>query len=539
MKVNLTYIVLCIMLLSLLFCACSTDSTDNVAEGGEPVLVTFSLDVQSQHTTRVTDNTWGGNYSVAGDEGFESRIDKSSLVILAYKTDGTFVTDLPILFSTEEDGVVSFTCAVPESLPYGVGKSYRFMVLANCTSKNYGISYTKGAPDLESLVFTAPLTTTIPMWGVKSFELDNTKAEENVFKLGKIGMLRAAAKIGVKLHKDVINEGYSIEGLKLNYANANGYSVPKGWNEETTTENLGRSYVFRPNTTAGIDGLIKNISDIKLDEKSGVYYFYVPETENCSELFTPNEGQPQDLSIAVMLKKKDGDTEEIIEFPYENGIRFCNYSSSGQPTEDFYDIVRNHYYDYTITGISIGLKMTLNVAEWKKEDEWKLDFSAPIHTKLLTSAKLDADAPTQEPTVTYNNNDILDENSNFVGYFMMESPEGSAWKPTLANASTNDYEVRVYTTDGINPEYNVLVTDNQIEATRNKFYKIVVIAKNPNNVGNVIKLGLTHTANWNDEANPLLIINKGDNNDCYYPWTSNPNKPGDDPDIHWISIRQK
>ena len=300
------------------------------------------------------------------------------------------------------------------------------------------------------------------------------------------------------------------------------------------------SDVFRPYAAGG---LIENISAVTFDENTGVYYFYVPETENCSELFTPAEGQPQDLSIAVMLKKEDGSVVEQIEFPYENGIRFCKYSDSGQPTEDFFNIVRNHYYDYTITGISIGLKMTLNVAEWKAEDEWDLDFSAPIHTKLLTEAKRDAAAPTEEPTVTYNNNQASGEKCNFEGYFMMESPNGAAWKPTLANASTNDYEVRVYTntTDGINynAEYDILVTSDEIEAEANRFYKIVVIAKNPNNVGNVIKLGLTHTANWNDEANPLLIINKGDNNGCYYPWTSNPEKLGDNPDIHWISIRQK
>lgn len=498
-------------------------------------MATFSLDVQSQYATRADDNTWDNYVGVAGTVS-ENYIDTSSLVVLAYKNDGTFVTELPILFNSEENGVVSFTCAVPKSMPYGAGKSYRFVVLANCTSKNYGISYNNGVPNLDNLVFTTPIVTRIPMWGVRTLELVNAN-QDNEFELGKIGMLRATAKIGVKLHQDVIDEGYSIKGLKLNYANANGYSVPANWDSELTTENLTHSEVFRPNA----NGLIEGVNAVSYDPETGAYYIYVPETENGSELFKPAEGQPQDLSIAITVDKKDGTAVETIEFPYENGIRFCNYSASGQPTDDLYDIVRNHYYDFTITGISIGLKMTLNVAEWKKEEDWVLDFSAPIHTKLLTEPKeeKDAAAPDKEPTISYNNNDDSDEQYNFVGYFRMESPAGSAWKPTLANASTNDYEVRVYTTDGVNPEYNVLVDKDQIDAVENKFYKIVVIAKNPNNIGNVIKLGLTHTANWNDEANPLLIINKGDNNGLYYPWTKNPDKPGDDPDIHWISIRQK
>lgn len=496
-------------------------------------MVTFSLDVQSQYATRATDdNTWGGNYMSVAGEGFENRIDQSSLVVLAYKTDGTFVTDLPILFSNEENGMVSLTCAVPESLPYGVGKSYRFMVLANCTSKNYGISYTNGAPNLENMVFTTPLTTTIPMWGVKTVELANAN-ENKEFPLGKIGMLRAAAKIGVKLHQDVIDEGYSITGLKLNYANASGYSVPEGWSTEATTENMVHSDVFRPNAAGG---LIENISAVTFDENTGVYYFYVPETENCSELFTPAEGQPQDLSIAVMLKKEEGSVFEQIEFPYENGIRFCKYNN-GEATDDYFNIIRNHFYKFTITAVNVGLKMNVKVADWVDEPVWNLDFSAPIHTKLLTAPDTNAAAPTTVPTMCFDNSDASGEAGAFVGYFMMESPEGMTWRPTLANASTTDYDVRVYKTDGINPEYNILVTDNAIPAESGYFYKIVVVPLNPNNEGNVVKLGLTYTADWNAEANPLLIINKGvGETPYYYPWDGSDKK--DAPDIHWISIRQ-
>ena len=112
------------------------------------------------------------------------------------------------------------------------------------------------------------------------------------------------------------------------------------------------------------------------------------------------------------------------------------------------------------------------------------------------------------------------------------------WRPTLANASTTDYEVRVYKTDGIDPEYNILVTDNAIPAESGYFYKIVVVPLNPNNEGNVVKLGLTYTADWNAEANPLLIINKGEGeNPYYYPWDGSDKK--DNPDIHWIPIRQE
>jgi hypothetical protein len=113
----------------------------------------------------------------------------------------------------------------------------------------------------------------------------------------------------------------------------------------------------------------------------------------------------------------------------------------------------------------------------------------------------------------------------------------------LDNASSTDYEVRVYASDGIDQdndgqhEYDVLVTTPSIPAEKDKFYKIVVVPLDPNNVDNVIRLGLTHTASWNAEANPLLIINKGgDNfNGLYYPDT---NDNPDDDDVHWIKIKQ-
>ena len=75
-------------------------------------------------------------------------------------------------------------------------------------------------------------------------------------------------------------------------------------------------------------------------------------------------------------------------------------------------------------------------------------------------------------------------------------------------------------------------------ASKDQWFKIVVVAKNPNLVGKVVKLGLSYTASWNDE-NTLLIINKGDNNEMFYPWNDNDSEDSkDDPDMHWISIKQ-
>lgn len=521
-----------------LFCACGTDDSESyAADGGEPVLLTFSVDVRNSSVTRADDHTWGDNSDENSDNNYhnvignslENNIDLSSLHIMAYYgSDFSFVrdSDIDILAVAKVEDKVTFTCALPESMPYEAGESYRFMVIANCTNKNYGISYKNNEPALDDLIYSSThIQNTIPMWGLKTytFPAEAEVPADRVLDLGSISMLRAAAKIGVKLSQNVKDEGYSIKEIKLNYANANGYCVPKSWHDAATysTESLGHDGAFRPivNGTLGSD-----VNAMALGTETDGYYIYVPETEN-------NSSNP--LALAVTLTNSKGD----VEFAYEDGIKFCKYSDDGKPTGDAFNIVRNHFYDYTITDINVGLKLNLNVADWEAEEVWELDFSAPSHTELLVAPKDDAPTPTDEPTMSYNN--LNDELGAFVGYFKMESPKGASWKPTLTNASAGDYEVRVYTNGETNSgEYEIPVTDSAIEASENRFFKIVVVAKNPNEVGKVVKLGISYTASWNDE-NTLLMINDGDGDNLYYPWTDNdPNDAKDDPDKYWISIKQ-
>ena len=501
MKRNLSYTSLVVSLVALLCGSCSrVEDVRYEVVGYEPLVVAFSMDAAIMSGTRADDNTWGGDYSSIEGSDFENRIDLSTLKVFTYGADGEFLAELPIIHSEDTDGVVGFVCAFPPSFRYVLGETYRFMVIANCTSRSYGISYINNVPSLERLVYAMPLTANIPMWGVKAFKFPTTIPKNRRLEIGMISVLRATAKIGVRLSEEVAAEGWKISGLKLNYANTNGYSLPVEWNSANNTENMVRKDVFRPNPEAS---LMTNISATTMGLNTGSYNIYVPETKNNSLNY--NESITTDLAIAVELNRvENGIIVESVTFPYEKGIRFCNYSN-GQPTDDRYDIVRNHFYDYTITEVNIGLKMNLVVAEWEDEPVWNLDLSVPIHTNLMTAPDKAAPAPEDVPTVRYDNSDASGEAGAFVGYFMMESPEGTTWRPTLINASAVDYEVRVYKTNGTDAEYDVLVTSPAIEAEANNFYKIVVVAKNPNNIGNVIKLGLTYTADWNAEANPLYI----------------------------------
>ena len=526
MKKYLSYIALCMWLFSLsLYTSCQvSDGVDmgHGAEDGKSMLVTFSLDVKSQTASRADENTWGEEYPNMVGNTLENRIDVSTLYVVAYNSDYSYKTDLPILLRQEQQGTATFLCALPD---FEKGKEYRFVVLANCINKNYGISFKDGMPDLNALVYSN-IQNTIPMWGVKTYTIPSDIQSGSKLDLGSISMLRAAAKIGVKLGAEVKGEGYQIKGLKLNYANTNGFCVPlynKWYNSDIKlTENLKHTDSFNP--TSGV--LSYDVNAMARGSETDGYYIYVPETVN-------DAANP--LSLAVTLAKENGDE---VTFDYAEGIKFCYYEE-GKPTGESFNIVRNHFYDYTITAINMGLKMNLNVADWKAEDVWELDFSAPVHTNLLTAPNNSAEVPTEEATVAYNN--LNDEASAFIGYFKMESPDGASWKPTLANASAGDYEVRVYTNGETTPDiYDIPVTESSIEAVKDRFFKIVVVAKNADRVGKVVKLGISYTASWNDDDNTLLMINEGKGgNSMYYPWTdNNPDDDKDDPDTHWISIKQ-
>ena len=518
------FIYLTLGLLLPLLSSCVFDEVTAPVENTEDVRFTFTLDVKSSSAaTKADDYTWNDEFPQMIGNSLEDKIDISSLYIMAYHEDFSFATDLPILLADETGGKVTFTCALPENVAFVPGKSIRIMVIANCTSKSYGISYKNNEPALGELVYSTPIQTTIPMWGIKSFTFPASAPEDNTLDLGSVSMLRATAKIGVKLSQKLKDEGYTLKEIKLNYANSNGYSVPERWRHADTrfTESLVHDQAFRPVANS----LITDINAMTRGAQTDGFYIYVPETENKTS---------DELSLAVTLGNGNGDE---FEFDYADGIKFCNYSD-GKPTNDRFNIVRNHFYDYTITDISVGLKLNLNVADWEAEDVWELDFSAPVHTKLMTYHSDGAAAPTDEPVVRYSSLD--DELGAFVGYFKMESPQGVTWKPTLSNASAGDYEVRVYCDGDTNPgQYDVLVTESSIEASAGSFFKIVVVAKNPNLVGKVVKLGISYTASWNDEDNTLLMINSGDNAGLYYPWTDNdPDDDKDDPDAHWISVKQ-
>lgn len=249
------------------------------------------------------------------------------------------------------------------------GTAYRIVVLANMNGSCYstgasalveGTTTMKGY--LESLAytgysasFTAGLLTNgsterIPMWGTTAAYL-NDGAQINM------DLLRAMAKVKVKMAKSLGN----LSAVTLEYANPGGYVTPlltENGDESTTGNPYGVSAINNnaekktitggntqrvrtpriPTDLTPINGLaaeptlsFSNVSSTDNYE----YVIYIPEYKNLG-----SEATPARMKLTIEDK------------PYK--LEFKDYSETN--STDYFDIIRNYYYQYTITGVKTDVE---------------------------------------------------------------------------------------------------------------------------------------------------------------------------------------
>lgn len=339
------------VLLGTLSTSCFFDVNEAPPVESVDMTFAFRLEVSSDAVARAS--SAGSNY--------ENLINTSELIVLAYKADGTYVGEMPVLSCTDNgDATYDFVCAFRHSNGVKVGDEFKFMVLANCIDPTYRFSYKEdGTPNLAALMFATPAQR-IPMWGVATHEMEDDgdgKTLKEDQAVGDISVLRALGKVGIKLSQELKNEGFRIKELKLNYARSSGYSVPEGWDKAASTVEVQNAGGFRDVTTEGT--MTRNINAATMGMETGAYYIYVPETANSDPAYVPEGEDPAELSIAVVVERwEEGECVETWEFPYSNGIKFRKYVN-GDPTEEKFNIVRNHFYDYTVTAINTSIELDL------------------------------------------------------------------------------------------------------------------------------------------------------------------------------------
>lgn len=444
MKTTSLHIAFAALLSLLLLASCSRNDEVAVAEGGKgKVYVTLTLSINGEEVgSRATWNTEQDT-----DEegvGWENKID--DLQILIYDDADEYVGTVEDLFASNSQYVGTLSGTNWQS---GI---YKFVVLANFTASNTRLA------DLASIHYNQNAEY-IPMWGVLKSQFKFAAGERT--NIGSIDLLRAMAKVEVNFAESFPSD-YEIGAITISPYNTQGYCLPAGYESVETTgaldrEEAGTAYSFNPLAASA------STSSLIFTEENGKYYIYLPEYEN-------TETNAAKIKVTV-----NGE-------PYE--LEFKDYENGAPKEGTQYDIVRNHIYRYTITGVNDG-KLVIKY----KAMLWELVTSEIGYTASI-SCDLRAENSDEEaqygilhkPTYTskkYNNGgdySILKPGTAGAIYrFDLQAPAGTVWTAHLSN--NEDF----YFSDSNYKDDKKLVSTGIARGSSDKYlpYYIQINARNP------------------------------------------------------------
>ncbi len=323
-----------VIMLCMVMAACS-DSDDD-AVGTEDVSVAFTLTVADATSTRADNDGWD-DYS-PGQDGIlnENMVNTDDIIIAIYDDKGNkvdIVEDLRVTKISDASGTGTMYAitGVWRNAKPNVERAKRLMVMANCNTSVWS------DPSKLTYDLLSGERKYIPMWGVVKIPEALTLGKQN--KLHNIQMLRAMAKVSVKLRDDMTDYGYAIGCMTVNNYNTKGYCVPKTFNE------------------------VDNTSDVRFANSLNVFDSHADKIElpTTAPLYLPeydNSGT-NPATITVNLNRNGK-----LEGTYT--LYFRNYDSDGKPTGPTYPIQRNHYYQYLIYKETGKIIVTLHVRKWNR-----------------------------------------------------------------------------------------------------------------------------------------------------------------------------
>lgn len=323
-----------VIMLCMVMAACS-DSDDD-AVGTEDVSVAFTLTVADATSTRADNDGWD-DYSPAQDGILnENMVNTDDIIIAIYDDQGNKVDNVEDLRVTKISdasgtGTMYAITGVWRNAKPNVERAKRLMVMANCNTSVWS------DPSMLTYDLNQGTRKYIPMWGVVKIPEALTLGKQN--KLHNIRMLRAMAKVSVKLRDDMTAYGYAIGSMTVNNYNTKGYCVPKTFNEVDNT-----SEVRFANSLNVLDS---HADKIVLPTTAPLY---LPEYDNSGT-------NPTTITVKLNRNGK-------LEGTYT--LYFRNYDSDGKPTGPTYPIQRNHYYQYLIYKETGKIIVTLHVRKWNR-----------------------------------------------------------------------------------------------------------------------------------------------------------------------------
>ena len=323
-----------VIMLCMVMAACS-DSDDD-AVGTEDVSVAFTLTVADATSTRADNDGWD-DYS-PGQDGIlnENMVNTDDIIIAIYDDKGNkvdIVEDLRVTKISDASGTGTMYAitGVWRNAKPNVERAKRLMVMANCNTSVWS------DPSMLTYDLNQGTRKYIPMWGVVKIPATLTLGKQN--KLHNIRMLRAMAKVSVKLRDDMTDYGYAIGSMTVNNYNTKGYCVPKTFNEVDNTSDV--------RFANSLNVLDSHADKIALPITAPLY---LPEYDNSGT-------NPTTITVKLNRNGK-------LEGTYT--LEFRNYDSDGKPIGSTYPIQRNHYYQYWIYKEKGKIIITLHVRKWNR-----------------------------------------------------------------------------------------------------------------------------------------------------------------------------
>ena len=353
-----------VSMLCILAASCVKD--DELAEYGqqessEKVFLQFTISLNEQTASSRT--TWGNynpdNTSSSNNANFllaENYINPVKVQALLYDLEGNFISSMKdVTVNYLENNTVTPENENPqkyaltgsfEAKSDEINKlSFKMMVFANCPTitkpeEYYNLTYDYNGWSLEK---------GIPMWGMATFLdvnlIENTSFSSPLKLKDPIYMLRSMAKIEVSLNKqDGTNETYNLNSAEINKIMNTGMAMPALKDENISslyaTTHLGVNTVFNPTTSV-------ETTSGTLTGSNNVVSIYTPEYNNTNN----------DLNVTLNLTRKNNGKPVYKEGTTPYSFKHGNYSQGGYTNT--LNIVRNHYYKYTV---SIVNKLDIQVS---------------------------------------------------------------------------------------------------------------------------------------------------------------------------------
>lgn len=331
-----------LLLLAVLLAACSGDEADDPSQPQERyVQVAFTMSVGDAEAVTRANTDWT-EYDSEAATAMENYIDLEKLHVSFYDraADGTYnyLSSVENIRLMRRDATTYELIGNMNVLSSRIASNgYRFtgkvVVTANCDAPSLasGSTIASGAGlTYDYTPGTEPES--IPMWGVMSLSnIDLTPGRRT--DISDIWLLRTMAKVEVGLRQDMADRGYTLAQVYFNKYNTRGYVYPAGYSQVDNTRLLnydsGAALSFNPLASAAAEP--KDFTGKVI---------YLPEYDN----------SPGDATITVVIADANGG-ERTYTFP------FAAYTD-GKQTGTM-NIVRNHYYKFSVYGNPITIDLTV------------------------------------------------------------------------------------------------------------------------------------------------------------------------------------